>query len=70
MSKVIVITQYRFTLKAPLNSLQIFAIHISLWIPMKSMMTMMENFQPWPQDWKRSVVTPISKKGNAKECSS
>ena len=23
----------------------------------------------WPQDWKRSVFTPISKKGNAKECS-
>ena len=25
--------------------------------------------QQWPQDWKRSVITPISKKGNAKECS-
>ena len=25
--------------------------------------------QQWPQDWKRSVVIPISKKGNAKECS-
>ena len=24
--------------------------------------------QPWPQDWKRSVFIPISKKGNAKEC--
>ena len=23
----------------------------------------------WPQDWKRSVFIPISKKGNAKECS-
>ena len=23
----------------------------------------------WPQDWKRSVFTPITKKGNAKECS-
>ena len=23
----------------------------------------------WPQDWKMSVITPISKKGNAKECS-
>ena len=23
----------------------------------------------WPQDWKRSVFTPILKKGNAKECS-
>ena len=25
--------------------------------------------QKWPQDWKRSVFTPIRKKGNAKECS-
>ena len=27
------------------------------------------NTQPWPQDWKRSVFIPISRKGNAKECS-
>ena len=25
--------------------------------------------QKWPQDWKRSVFIPITKKGNAKECS-
>ena len=25
--------------------------------------------QQWPQDWKRSVFTPIPKKGNVKECS-
>ena len=25
--------------------------------------------QQWPQDWKRSVLIPVSKKGNAKECS-
>ena len=25
--------------------------------------------QQWPRDWKRSVFTPIPKKGNAKECS-
>ena len=25
--------------------------------------------QQWPQHWKRSVVIPIPKKGNAKECS-
>ena len=25
--------------------------------------------QQWPQDWKRSVLVPIPKKGNAKECS-
>ena len=25
--------------------------------------------QQWPQDWKRSVFIPISKKRNAKECS-
>src|SRR5574340_1008021 len=23
----------------------------------------------WPQDWKRAVFIPVSKKGNAKECS-
>ena len=27
------------------------------------------NTQQWPQDWKRSVVIPIPKKGNPKECS-
>ena len=25
--------------------------------------------QQWPQDWIRSVFTPVPKKGNAKECS-
>ena len=25
--------------------------------------------QQWPQDWKRSVFIPISKKGNVKDCS-
>ena len=25
--------------------------------------------QQWPQNWKRSVFIPITKKGNAKECS-
>ena len=25
--------------------------------------------QQWPQDWERSVFIPLSKKGNAKECS-
>ena len=25
--------------------------------------------QQWPQDWKRSVFIPMSKKGNSKECS-
>ena len=25
--------------------------------------------QQWPQDWKRSVFSPILKKGNPKECS-
>ena len=25
--------------------------------------------QQWPQDWKRSVFIPISKRGNTKECS-
>ena len=27
------------------------------------------NTQQWPQDWKRSIFTPVSKKGNVKECS-
>ena len=27
------------------------------------------NTQQWSQDWKRSVLIPIPKKGNAKECS-
>ena len=27
------------------------------------------NTQQWPQDWRRSVFIPISKKGNIKECS-
>ena len=25
--------------------------------------------QQWPEDWKRSVFIPITKKGNSKECS-
>ena len=25
--------------------------------------------QQWPQDWKRSVFIPVSKKNSAKECS-
>ena len=25
--------------------------------------------QQWPQDWKRSVFTPVPKKGNVKDCS-
>ena len=25
--------------------------------------------QQWPQNWKTSIFSPISKKGNAKECS-
>ena len=25
--------------------------------------------QQWPQDWKKSVFSPVPKKGNAKECS-
>ena len=26
--------------------------------------------QQWPQDWKRSLIIPIPKKGNTKQCSS
>ena len=32
------------------------------------MPTNLEN-SAWPQDWKRSVVIPLPKEGNAKECS-
>ena len=34
-----------------------------------SMCQQMWKTQQWPQDWKRSVFIPISKRGNAKECS-
>ena len=27
------------------------------------------NTQQWPQDWEKSVFIPITRKGNAKECS-
>ena len=31
--------------------------------------TFIHTTQQWPQDWKKSVLIPIPKKGNAKECS-
>ena len=34
-----------------------------------SMCQQIQKTQQWPQDWKKSVFTPIPKKGNAKECS-
>ena len=34
-----------------------------------SLCQQMWKMQQWPQDWERSVFIPISKKGNAKECS-
>ena len=40
--------------------------------PMKVMHSICQQIwktQQWPQDWKSSVFIPISKKGNAKECS-
>ena len=36
----------------------LYSIHQQIW-----------KTQQWPQDWKRSVFIPVSKKGNAKECS-
>ena len=36
---------------------------------MRSICQQIWKTQQWPQDWKRSVFIPISKKGNAKECS-
>ena len=37
--------------------------------PLKVLHSICQQTQQWPQDWKRSVFTPIPKKGNAKECS-
>ena len=34
-----------------------------------SMLQQIWKTQQWPQDWKRSVLIPIPKKGNGKECS-
>ena len=34
-----------------------------------SIFQQIQKTQQWSQDWKRSVFIPISKKGNAKECS-
>ena len=34
-----------------------------------SMCQQIWKMQQWPQDWKRSVFIPITKEGNAKECS-
>ena len=34
-----------------------------------SMCRQIWKIQHWPQDWKRSVLIPITEKGNAKECS-
>ena len=36
---------------------------------LNSIRQQIQETQPWPQDWKRSVFIPIPKKGNAKECS-
>ena len=37
--------------------------------PLRSICQQIWKTQQWPQDWKRSVFIPISKKGNAKDCS-
>ena len=36
---------------------------------MRSICQQIWKTQKWTQDWKRSVIIPIPKKGNAKECS-
>ena len=36
---------------------------------LQSICQQMWKTQQWPQVWKRSVFTPVPKKGNAKECS-
>ena len=40
----------------------------SICLNMHSICQQIWKTQQWPQDWKRSVFTPIPKKGNAKEC--
>ena len=37
--------------------------------PLHSICQQIWKTQQWPQDWKRSVLFPIPKKSNAKECS-
>ena len=44
------------------------AYHISTLISNRLIKKEMKT-QQWPQDWKRSVFIPVSKKGNAKKCS-
>ena len=45
-------------------------VHKVLYVPSKSLFPQqILKIQQWPQNWKRSVFTPIPKKGNAKECS-
>ena len=36
---------------------------------LQSMCQQIRKTHQWPQDWKRSVFVPMSRKGNAKECS-
>ena len=45
-------------------------VHKVLYVPSKSLFPQqILKIQQWPQNWKRSVFTPIPKKGSAKECS-
>ena len=44
-------------------------VQLLVWIIYLSTCQQIWKTQQWPQDWKRSVFTPIPKKGNAKECS-
>ena len=43
--------------------------HLYCLTAMQSICQQIWKTQQWPRDWKRSVLIPISKKGNAKECS-
>ena len=36
---------------------------------LRSICQQIRKTQQWPQDWERSVIIPVPKKGNAKECS-
>ena len=59
------------TLESPLDCKEIQPVHPKGWCCESAARTVpasLENSQ-WPQDWKRSGFIPLSKKGNAKECS-
>ena len=58
------------TFKPLVHILSLFFVHGVLYILVHSICQQIWKTQQSPQGWKRSVFIPISKKGNAKGCSS